>query len=473
MSWHRLGSLTIAAGFVLAVIMTWTPSVKAADPQPLLPDLGMAPLEDFKVERRGTGVTWLRFSTIIVNVGDGPFEVYGYPAAGDSTERRSDVEQRIFNADGSHSDTQTPAYMFWSGDGHNHWHVFGFQRWELANVNTPADVLATGKKTGFCFWDNYLYGSSHGAWYHPSVTDACDPTTVVSMGLSTGWGDEYPAGLTDQYIDISGLPQGEYLLTVTADPLGEFIETDATNNVVRALIRIDRNSVEVIGQEGYVQPLSSTTDNPPSVTVTQPADGATVSGSVAVSADAFDDHGVASVDFSLDGVSIGTDTDGSNGWSFPWDTTTSADGAHQLSATATDTGGQPASHAIDVTVANSTGGGGGSAAVHVGDLDASSTSQGSRWTANVSITVHDTAHAAVADAVVSGTWTLSSGSVTDSCITGPAGTCAVSTGGMHKREASVTFTVTGISSSAGAYGPGDNHDPDGDSDGTSIRVAKP
>ena len=38
------------------------------------------------------------------------------------------------------------------------------------------------------------------------------------MGLSVGWGDQYSASTNFQWIDITGLPNGRYRLTATADP---------------------------------------------------------------------------------------------------------------------------------------------------------------------------------------------------------------------------------------------------------------
>jgi len=46
----------------------------AAMPGDRLPDLGMAPLKDFSI-RKVNGQRWLRYSTTIVNVGSGQFEV--------------------------------------------------------------------------------------------------------------------------------------------------------------------------------------------------------------------------------------------------------------------------------------------------------------------------------------------------------------------------------------------------------------
>jgi hypothetical protein len=96
-------------------------------------------------------------------------------------------------------------------------------------------------------------------------------------------------------------------------------------------------------------------DNPPSVTITSPLDGATVSDTVAVTATASDDNGVTQVEFFVDDVSIGIDSNGSDGWSASWDTTGYSDSGHTVKATATDSIGQTATDSVTVTVDNSGG----------------------------------------------------------------------------------------------------------------------
>jgi hypothetical protein len=99
------------------------------------------------------------------------------------------------------------------------------------------------------------------------------------------------------------------------------------------------------------------TDTPPTVSITSPLAGAIVSGTVSiVQANASDDVGVSWVEFFVDDMSIGVDTDGSDGWSVSWNTTGYADGSHTVTATATDTIGQTASDAVNVTVDNGGGG---------------------------------------------------------------------------------------------------------------------
>src|SRR4029078_10941141 len=74
---------------------------------------------------------------------------------------------------------------------------------------------------------------------------------------------------------------------------------------------------------------------PPTVAISAPAAGATVSGSVAVNATAGDDRGVVGVQFLLDGGPLGTE-DTTAPYSVAWDTLAATNAGHTLSATARD-----------------------------------------------------------------------------------------------------------------------------------------
>ena len=108
--------------------------------------------------------------------------------------------------------------------------------------------------------------------------------------------------------------------------------------------------------------------------------------------------------------------------------------------------------------------------MHVGDLDGSSAwVTANRWRAQARVTVDDASHVAVAGAVVTGTWT---GGAASTCTTGTTGRCTVSNP-YRKARAAATFTVTSVTKAGLTYAAGSNHDPDGDSTGTAITVARP
>src|SRR5439155_7699101 len=93
---------------------------------------------------------------------------------------------------------------------------------------------------------------------------------------------------------------------------------------------------------------------PPTASLTAPADGATVVGTVTISATASDDVGVAGLQFLLDGANLGAE-DATSPYSVTWDTATATPGAHTLTAVARDAAGNSAAPApVTVTVAPDT-----------------------------------------------------------------------------------------------------------------------
>lgn len=101
-----------------------------------------------------------------------------------------------------------------------------------------------------------------------------------------------------------------------------------------------------------------------------------------------------------------------------------------------------------------------------GDLDATSELvSSSRWQARVTVRVHDDLEAPVTGVQVAVRFGAK-GSLT--CTTNDVGRCLV-TKRYQTSKPKVTATVLGLEGPL-PYDPGSNHDPDGDSDGTSIVV---
>ncbi len=114
--------------------------------------------------------------------------------------------------------------------------------------------------------------------------------------------------------------------------------------------------------------------------------------------------------------------------------------------------------------------------MHVGDLDGWGSYVDKRWSAFVTVRVHDSGHALVGGATVTGVWSNgASGTVTCTTITtgSTTGQCTVYKANIRKRRQSVTFTVTSVTHPTFEYVAAANHDADGDSDGTRIVVRRP
>jgi len=91
----------------------------------------------------------------------------------------------------------------------------------------------------------------------------------------------------------------------------------------------------------------------PTTAITAPGAGATVSGTVSVTASASDNVGVTSVELYLDNVLQSTDTTSPYAWS--WNSTTATNGSHSLTSKAYDAAGNVGtSTAVTVTVSNIT-----------------------------------------------------------------------------------------------------------------------
>ena len=94
----------------------------------------------------------------------------------------------------------------------------------------------------------------------------------------------------------------------------------------------------------------ATTNAAPAISISSPANGATVSSTFAFSANATDDSGVAKVTFTIDGATLSDDS--ASPYSTSVNSLSYANGSHTLQAVATDGAGLTASASISVTINN-------------------------------------------------------------------------------------------------------------------------
>src|SRR6185436_7115785 len=140
---------------------------------------------------------------------------------------------------------------------------------------------------------------------------------------------------------------------VTAAPYTVSWNTTLTANGAHALTAVARDAA---GNTTTSAAVSVTVNNvdatPPTVSITAPAGGATVGGTVAVNAGASDNIAVVGVQFKLDGVNLGAE-DTAAPYTVNWNTVAGSNGSHSLTAVARDgAGNTTTSGAVSVTVSN-------------------------------------------------------------------------------------------------------------------------
>jgi CARDB protein len=182
-----------------------------------------------------------------------------------------------------------------------------------------------------------------------------------------------------------------------------------------------------------------------------------------------------------DGVAIGTQSvatlaaGASTTRSFTWNPTTSTTlGAHTLTAAHSLVDDDPSNDSRSAT--STVTAPGTATGMHVGDLDGSAMpGNGNSWSATVEVTIHDANHNPINGATVKGIWNIS-GLNSNTCTTGDLGgngSCIVLFPGVRRSNTFVTYHVLNVIKAGQTFNSANNHDVDGSSNGTIIRVNRP
>ena len=204
----------------------------------LLPNLVMEPLDEWRIEIQ-EGRRLLRMTTIFSNYGSGAFELRGGRASVDETMMT--LDQVVYTASGEERLVPTSVKAQFAGDGHDHWHAQRVVTMQLSNVADPG-TIRFGSKIAFCFLDDVRANTAlPGYSSEPHYLRAwCgDPSSLmVTMGVSVGWGDRYGWDFAYQWVDITGMAGGTYLMRATVDYADDFLETDDTDNCTMSRVTI-------------------------------------------------------------------------------------------------------------------------------------------------------------------------------------------------------------------------------------------
>jgi hypothetical protein len=161
--------------------------------------------------------------------------------------------------------------------------------------------------------------------------------TVTKGGTGGGMVTSSPAGITCEPTCAANFASGT-LVTLTATPAGtsrfEGWSGDAD---------CSDGQVLMMGSVSCTATFTSTLDvTPPSITLTSPINGSTLSGEVTINATATDNSGVAGVQFQLNGNNLGAE-DTTSPFSISWDSTGVVPGPYAIAAIARDAAGNTSS----------------------------------------------------------------------------------------------------------------------------------
>lgn len=237
------------------------------------------------------------------------------------------------------------AFVFDAAHGHFHFPFAAFGLYTVAGGGGPGNPVVLSGKTGFCIADSYIYDPTLPHAGDLGTLGSCsDPTSL--RGLDIGAVDEYDQTDEGQSISLAGVPDGTYWLRAMVDPDNFLAESDETNNETDVKISIAGNNVQVL------QTVTPVLPPPPSITLTAPANGAVVAGTVDLTASTAVTGGVQ---FLLDGLPLGGIVS-TMPYDFPWSTATVANGSHWLAVQTTDLNGRIGTSAVvTVTVSNGAG----------------------------------------------------------------------------------------------------------------------
>ena len=123
--------------------------------------------------------------------------------------------------------------LFYFASCHNHYHFESFAQYTLLDTNYNPVMLDTnvvvGRKVGFAIIDvvRWLPSAPSSLKYFGN-----------NNGIQAGWADIYTQDLDCQFIDITGVPAGEYYLQLTVNPNGLLAEADLQNNTAYVPVTI-------------------------------------------------------------------------------------------------------------------------------------------------------------------------------------------------------------------------------------------
>ena len=126
---------------------------------------------------------------------------------------------------------------------HGHYHFVGFAAYRLRDNNQ--NLVAQGRKIGFCLEDVHAWDPNA----NPTRLYDCD-----YQGIQKGWADVYVDEVPCQWIDVTGIPAGNYILEIETNPDHSIAESDYSNNLVQIPVAIPEECRPLLANDDFSNP---------------------------------------------------------------------------------------------------------------------------------------------------------------------------------------------------------------------------
>ena len=205
----------------------------------------------------------LRFAASILNIGDGPLEIFGKQEwfcgnseakdsltnCPDGSRPRQIIYQKVYKKETgraklSYDLVQTGTNYYDDKPGHDHYHVDNWVEFRLVDAQNTNDIVAKGRKVSFCLFDTGICGYEDSICMVESTQYNKDNLPNYGFGnygkcnsnfqgISVGGYDTYGLFYEGQYLEIpEGTPNGSYVLEIEVDPEHIYRESNEQNNIL-------------------------------------------------------------------------------------------------------------------------------------------------------------------------------------------------------------------------------------------------
>lgn len=206
------------------------------------PNLVMPPATALTLQRTHGGRRLLRMDNYLVNVGPGRLQIRGRRNGRYTMEGLQVVDRSGGRGPVTYRTGAALTWKYVDTRRGNFWkfrNAARFELWRMDGAGHRTRYVKRGPKLDYCLRDLFRRHTGAAVPLGPRF-GACSQrlsARTVTLGISVGWADGYPADYPQNWIDVTG-SHGCYAVVQRADPLNHVMETREGDNVSVRVVRL-------------------------------------------------------------------------------------------------------------------------------------------------------------------------------------------------------------------------------------------